>query len=144
MSTRRHLLLSTCQFLLTLPSLAQDQEEPKPEKRALLIGIDKYEDTNHISSLGGAAADAAALKQTLIKSMGFSDRSAVSIGGQVIKKSLGFSSQSFSVKPYYNPEISTDANVSKIYNHWKLMRDVLNDDHETNTLGLFGRGQLLS
>jgi hypothetical protein len=79
-----------------------------------------------------------------IKSMGFSDRSAVSIGGQVIKKSLGFSSQSFSVKPYYNPEISTDANVSKIYSHWKLMRDVLNDDHETNTLGLFGRGQLLS
>ena len=38
---------------------------------ALLIGIDQYEDTNHISSLGGASADARALAKTLHDAAGF-------------------------------------------------------------------------
>ena len=32
---------------------------------ALLIGIDQYEDTNHINSLGGASADARAIAMTV-------------------------------------------------------------------------------
>lgn len=73
-----------------------------------------------------------------IKSLGFSDRSAVSIGGQVIKKALPFAGeQSFSVKPYYNGELSTEGNVGKIYNHWKLLRDILNNDREMNAMSLF-------
>ena len=38
---------------------------------ALLIGIDQYEDVNHINPLGGAAADARALAKTLHDAAGF-------------------------------------------------------------------------
>lgn len=74
-----------------------------------------------------------------VKSMGFSDRSSLSLVGQIIRKALPFAEQTFSVKPIYNSGASAEANLSKINTHWKLMRDVLNNDHAMNNL--FSSGQ---
>ncbi len=74
-----------------------------------------------------------------IKSLGFSDRSAVSIGGQVILKARPLAKYPrSSVKPYYIKELSTEGNVYNIYNHWQLLRDALNSDHQTSAKSLFG------
>ena len=42
-----------------------------PRKWALLIGIDQYEDSNHINPLSGAAADARAIGKALNEAAGF-------------------------------------------------------------------------
>lgn len=78
-----------------------------------------------------------------IKSLGFSDRSAVSLAGQVIRKAVAFASGGFSVKPYYEPAESVEKNTAAIYTHWKLMRDVLNDEHAASMKTLFGAQQSL-
>lgn len=44
------------------------------ETRALLIGINDYEDRNHISSLGTADQDAKALRKTLVESLSVPER----------------------------------------------------------------------
>ena len=47
--------------------------EGEGRKWALLIGIDQYRDVDHINGLGGAVADAKALKNVLVSSLGFPD-----------------------------------------------------------------------
>lgn len=61
----RRLFCIIAWMLLALPASA--------DKWALLIGIDDYEDRNHISSLSGAARDARQFRKTLVEVMGVQD-----------------------------------------------------------------------
>ena len=55
------------------PKSPSVQAEGEGRKWALLIGIDQYRDVDHINGLGGAVADAKALKNVLVSSLGFPD-----------------------------------------------------------------------
>lgn len=62
--------LSTATLLAFTPAVAQAQTG---QKWALLIGIDAYEDRNTIAGLSAAAADARAIKKTLVEAAGFAE-----------------------------------------------------------------------
>lgn len=70
---RRFVLLLLGAFIALSPFCGRDAwARQGGQKWALVIGVDQYEDANHINALGGAAADARALNKVLLEAAGFS------------------------------------------------------------------------
>lgn len=71
-----------------------------------------------------------------IKTLGFSDRSSVSLCGQMILKGANLAkSGDFTVQPTYNNKHSTEQTVTSVFEHWKLIRDILNNHHRDTQNG---------
>lgn len=70
-------------------------------------------------------------KLSQIKSLGFSDKSTVSLYGQMVLMGLSLAkSPDFTVQPLYNPNRSIEETFAEIDGHWKGLRDVLNTIHK--------------
>lgn len=70
-------------------------------------------------------------KLSQIKSLGFSDKSCVSLYGQMVRMSFNLAkTPDFTVNPRYDPNKKIERTVTEIEDYWKGLRDVLNTLHE--------------